>query len=76
MAKGGGTSARPRAVEEEQRNAWAPARSRGGVGEAAQSGGQRGDTPAALNRGVGLRWKKKDPFAISKNSRDHSVNKQ
>jgi len=52
-----------------QRNA------RGGPG-AIQSGGRRGDAPAALNRGVGLRWKKKDPFAISKNSKDLNVNKQ
>ena len=31
-------------------DAWKPARARGGAGEAAQSGGRRGDMPAALNR--------------------------
>ena len=76
MAKQGSTSARPRVVEKEQRDAWAPAQSRtwadwlSTAPATLHSGGGR------RNREASWRWKKKDPFAISKNSRDHSVNKQ
>ena len=57
VAKGGGTSARPRAVEEEQRDAWAPARSRGGW--LAHHGGRAAHCTAAAaasteNRAEGL----------------------
>ena len=50
VAKGGSSSARPRAVEEEQRDAWAPARSKGEVGVGRgrpRAAGGRRTAPAA-----------------------------
>ena len=76
VARGGGASARQQAGEELVRDAWAPAH--GGVmaGKAGKSsaGGAVGGRRREAEQGGGDGHK--DDFAISKSSRDLSVNKQ
>ena len=79
VARPGGSSARQQAGEEEQSDAWVPARSEvmaemagktlhgAGVGAV---GGRRREQSREVGEG------NKGRFAISENSRDHSVNKQ
>ena len=73
VAKGGGTSARPRAVEEEQRDAWAPARSKGEVGVGRgrpRAAGGRRTAPAAREQRGRQGKEKRDLSAISKIFKD------
>ena len=76
VARGGGASARQQAGEELVRDAWAPAH--GGVmaGKAGKSsaGGAVGGRRREAEQGGGDGHK--GDFAISKSSRDLSVNKQ
>ena len=83
MAAGGGALSACQGEERARRDAkaaveflgdaWKPARARGG-----REGGPERRESAALpavreSRGVGLRWKKMDCFAISEISRDPTV---
>ena len=76
MARGGGASARKQAGEELVRDAWAPAHGgvRAGKAGKASAGGAVGGRRREAEQGGGDGDKGR--FAISKYSRDLSVNKQ
>ena len=69
----GGSSAKPKAVEEEPRDAWAPARSK--RGRAGSPRRRRAALHCTWRRGraEGLEEEEKGRFEISKNSRDLNV---
>ena len=66
VAKGGGTSAQQRAVEKEQRDAWAPVRSRTWPGWLSTAPATALHSGGAENRGNRLEEGDKDLNAISK----------
>ena len=66
-----------KAAMESGRDAWKlPGKQEVAWGRASAAGGRRCRSAVRESRGVGLRWKKMDCFAISEISRDPNVNKQ
>ena len=76
VARLGGSNARQQAGEEEQRDAWAPARSKGAAGKALHGAGVGALHGGGEKQSRELGKRDKGRFEISKTSRDHSVNKQ
>ena len=74
VARPGGSSARQQAGEEEQSDAWVPARSKGVAGKALHGAGGRRCRSAVEKQRKELEEGDKVRFEISKTSRDHSVN--
>ena len=71
---GESTSARQRAVEEVQRDAWVPARSRRWPAGPPRRSAALHSGDGKGSRQASWRKEKRDPNAISKNSKDPNVN--